>query len=211
MKKLLALLLAAVMCLSLVACGGGDSTLETAETPTTDTPTTTEYVIGEAFGTDSVECVVTEVRWVTLEDVKSHPELEYSSSGVGYYRVYTEAMFPGYKFPETEQFTTAMSGYPYLCITYTLRNIGKTIIEPVIQDNEVVTYGNISVLYDGGYTFDAVYGFRKTLEVLGDAVKEGRLFEVPSQVYENKDKALKVNITLPTSNGETAEFIVTVR
>ena len=72
-------------------------------------------------------------------------------------------------------------------------------------------YGNISVIYDDGYTFDAKEGFNTTLEVLGASVKEGRIFEVPSQVSENEDKPLKVKVMLPNASGEAEEFIVSVR
>ena len=220
MKKLIALLLAAVMCLSLVACGGdtsNNSPKETSDAPTTETPGVTEYSIGEAFGTDSVECVVTEVKWVTLEDVTSHPAAtdvrgtDYQT----YKQLMATDMFPGYSFYGMSGFSSKASGYPYLVVTFTLQNVGKTVVEPTIQDNNwgaaFNSYGNVSVIYDDGYTFDAEEGFNTTLEILGDAFKEGRIFEVPSQVYENEDKALKVKITLPNANGEIEEFIVSVR
>lgn len=215
MKKILALLLAAVMSLSLVACGGKTSNNnqnETTETPTTEAPAATEYAIGEAFGTDSVECVVTEVRWVTQEDINNYNEShDFSSTNT----VMASSLFNGYAFYGISGFNPSSSKYPYLCVTFTLQNVGKTIVEPTIQDNNwgaaFNSYGSISVIYDDGYTFDAEEGFNGTLEILGDAIKEGRIFEVPSQVSENEDKPLKVKITLPTSNGETEEFIVTVR
>ena len=217
MKKLIALLLAAVMCLSLVACGDKGSNTTATESPTTEAAGASEYVIGEPFGTDSVECVVTEVRWVTLDDVTSHAAAtdvigtDYKS----YKQLMAKDMFPGYSFYGLSGFSSKATGYPYLAITFTLQNIGKTLVEPTIQDNNwgvaFNSYGSISVVYDDGYTFDAEEGFNTTLEILGDAFKEGRIFEVPAQVYENEDKALKVKITLPTANGEAEEFIVSVR
>lgn len=214
MKKLIALLMTLMLSLSLCACGGGNDTPKTTETPTPETPTITEYAIGEAFGTDSVECAVTEVRWVTLEDVKSHPET-HSFNGAAHQEIDAADMFPGYQFYGLSGFTTEMSGFPYLCVTFTLQNVGKTIVEPTIQDNNWGAawnyYGSISVIYDDGYTFDAEEGFATTLEILGDAFKEGRIFKVPSQVFESEDKALKIKIILPNSNGEAEEFIVSVR
>lgn len=59
MKKLLALLLAVVMCLSLVACGGG-------ETPNTDDNEGTEQ--GEQLGDESTE---SETKHETFDDVES--------------------------------------------------------------------------------------------------------------------------------------------
>lgn len=217
MKKLIAIFLVAVMCLSLVACGGNGETAnnsenETTGTPTTEPPSATVYAVGEAFGTDSVECVVTEVRWITQDDVKDYNESHDFKSDT---TVMASSLFEGYTFYGLSGFNSNSTKYPYLCVTFTLQNVGKTLVAPTIQDNNwgaaFNSYGNISVIYDDGYTFDAEEGFKTTLEILGEAFKEGRIFEVPSQVYENEDKALKVKITLPNSNGETEEFIVSVR
>lgn len=215
MKKTISLLLALVLCLSLCACGGGNNAPETTEAPTTETPGVTEYAIGEAFGTDSVECVVTEVRWVTLEDVTSHPAARdvLDTSYQHYTALDASDMFPGYTFYGLSGFSSKSTKYPYLCVTFTLQNIGKEIVEASISSSgwDFITYGNIAILYDDGFTFESAEGFITRLEVLGDAFCEGRIFELPSQVSENEDKALKVKITLPNSNGEAEEFIVSVR
>lgn len=217
MKKVISLLLALVLCLSLVACSGGNDTPEANETPsaeasTTEAPGATEYAIGDAFGTDSVECIVTDVVWVTQEDVINFNETHDFNSGN---TVMASSLFNGYTFYGISGFNPNSTKYPYLCVTFTLQNVGKTLVEPTIQDNNwgaaFNSYGSISVIYDDGYTFDAEEGFNTTLEILGDAFKEGRIFEVPAQVYENEDKVLKVKITLPNANGETEEFIVSVR
>ena len=211
MKKLISLLLAAVMCFSLVACGAESS----GSTPVEEikAPNIAEYAIGEAFGTDSVECVVTEARWVTLEDVTSHPD---ATDVIGtdyqtYQRLLTEDMFPGYSFYGISGFSSKATGYPYFAVTFTLQNVGKEIVKPVVQGYVFVSSGSIAVVYDDGYTFEAKEGFNSTLEILGDAFKEGRVFELPSQVSENEDKPLKVKITLPASNGEAEAFIVNIR
>lgn len=211
MKKAVSLLLALLMCLSLCACGGGSST-----TPeTTEAPDAAGYAIGESFGTDSVECVVTEVRWVTLEDVTSHPAARdvLDTNYQHYTALNASDMFPGYSFYGVSGFSSKSTKYPYLCVTFTLQNVGKELIEPEISSSgwEFVPYGNIAVLYDDGYTFESKEGFATTLEVLGDAFCEGRVFDLPSQVFENADKALKVQITLPNSQGEAETFVVTVR
>ena len=72
-------------------------------------------------------------------------------------------------------------------------------------------YGNISVVYGDGYTFDSEEGFNTTLEVLGKEIKEGRIFDLPDQVSENEEEALMIKITLPDSSGTAEEFFVTVR
>ena len=61
------------------------------------------------------------------------------------------------------------------------------------------------------YSDEEIQNPQDAIRILGDAFKEGRIFEVPSQVYENEDKALKVKIILPNANGEKEEFIVSVR
>lgn len=245
MKKIIALLLVLCMMISLVACSENatnqtteattseESTTEattseesTAEATTPEestaeatTPEETRYAIGEAFGTDSVECVVTEVRWVTEEDVTSHPSAKSvsKSNGAGTY-IYLDAkdMFPGYQFYGVSGFT---SGYnkgvawsaPKLCVTFTLKNVGKNTVEPAIKGYELDPYGNISVVYGDGYTFDSEEGFNTTLEVLGEEIKEGRIFDLPDQVSENEEEALMIRITLPDSSGTAEEFFVTVR
>ena len=217
MKKILALLLAVVMCLTFAACGKETEAPEESTAEATEVPEVTEYTVGEPFGTDSVECVVTEVRWVTQEDVTSHPAATdvTGSDYKTYKQLLASDLFPGYTFYGLSGLSSKASGYPYLCVTFTLQNVGKTAVEPTIQDNNwgaaFNSYGSISVIYDDGYTFDAEEGFNTALEILGDAFKEGRIFDLPSQVFENEDKPLKVKVTLPASSGEAQEFIVAVR
>ena len=64
MKKAISLLLALVMCLSLVACGGGNETPETTEAPITTTPTTIKSEISEPETTAPIE---TEPQYETVE------------------------------------------------------------------------------------------------------------------------------------------------
>ena len=231
MKKLIVFLLSTTMCFSFAACGEGASNNEITEsttievpvtelsatdvpgteTPVTEIPVVTEYAIGEAFGTDSVECVVTNVAWITEEDITNYKKT--NGLGAGELVRFSD-LFKDYSFYGISGVKDT-KGLPYLCVTFTLQNVGKTLVSPTIQDNNwgasFNSYGNISIIYDDGYTFDAEVGFNKTLEVLGDASKEGRIFKVPAQVFENEDKALKVKITLPNVNGEIEEFIVSVR
>lgn len=99
LKRTFTLLLALALCMSLAACGktsadkgSGNAT----DTSTTETDKKTEYAIGEAFGTDSVECVIDEVKWVTLEDVTSHPSAYAMVGNVK--QIEAKDMFPGYSF-----------------------------------------------------------------------------------------------------------------
>ena len=239
MKKLIALLLALVMVLSFVACSGETSsnnqngTTETPETSnnqndTTETPETTvpevpqiiEYAIGESFGTDSVECVVTGFKWITPEEFDSVSERTVSTyNGENYYRIKTQVLFPECEgaFGDISCLKSEISDSYFLLVTFSLQNIGKEIIESTTEwldayEGIVVPYGTFEVIYDDGYTFQCGKGgFTTTLEVLGDAVQTVGGCQLKKQVFENEDKSLKLKVILPNSNGETEEFIVFVR
>ena len=235
MKKLLALILAAALALSLVACGGdngaGDTnTPSTGNGDTTSADTTsggnneqgnnsanTQYAIGDTFGTDTIECVITAANWIGEEDLWV-PELVSNGAGElvaeGELRRETNVsyFYPDYRFEGISGFPTKTIDNPYLCVTFTLCNIGKEEIKPEIDtSNNFVPYGDIAVLYDDGYVFESGAGFITTLKILSDKVLEGRLFNVPGEVSENTDKPLMLRVTLPNSTGETEEFIIAIR
>ncbi len=239
MKRLLALMLAAALALSLVACGGGNGAGDTntsstgnGDTTSTDTPggggeeqgndnANTQYAIGDTFGTDTIECVITAADWIGEEDLWV-PELvsngagELVAEGEPRRETNTGYFYPGYQFYGISGFSSKPIDNPYLCVTFTLHNIGKEEISPEIINTpfgyvDFAPYGNIAVLYDDGYVFESEQGFATTLEILSDKVLEGRIFEVPKEVSENTDKPLMLRITLPNSTGETEEFIITIR
>ena len=242
MKKLLALMLATVLTLSLVACGGGggagdtntpDSTpsTENGDTTSADTPsdggeeqgnnnTNTQYAIGDTFGTDAIECVITAADWIGEEDLWV-PELVSDGAGgfvaEGELRRETKLsyFYPDYQFYGLSGFSSKPIENPYLCVTFTLQNIGKEEISPEIvpfgENFDYAPYGNIAVLYDDGYVFETKEGFKTTLKILSDKVLEGRVFEVPGEVSKNTDKPLMVRVTLPNSTGEAEEFIIAIR
>ena len=62
MKKALSALLMLVICLSLCACGSSKDTPKATEAPV-EAPESNELKIGDAFGTDAVECVIQEITW----------------------------------------------------------------------------------------------------------------------------------------------------
>ncbi len=214
LKRTFTLLLALALCMSLAACGKTSADKGSGNATDVSTTGTDKYAIGEAFGTDSVECVIDEVKWVTLEDVTSHPSAYAMVGNVK--QLEAKDMFPGYSFFGISALNDTMD-YPCLVVTFSLKNIGKTDVAPTMDAenftpySEVPSYGNISVIYDDGYTFEAEEGFTTALKVLGTPIKEGRIFQLPSQVSENEDKPLEVKVSLPNSNGETEEFFVSVR
>lgn len=241
MRKIIAMLLALIMVLPLSACGGAstpsapdaastaeadttesnaaDSSEENAEasSQTPETPEVKEYAIGEAFGTDNVECVITEIEWLTSEDFKSRAFLK-TSGGNKVYSLDTELLFPDSTVWGITGFSESkISENSFLIITCTLQNTGKEAVQCEMKSDGgigmmFVPYGTISVVYDDGYTFDVSdSGFTSGLTVLGDPIKEVGIINFPNQVLENEDKPVKLKVTLPNSNGETEEFIVSVR
>lgn len=233
MKKALSVLLALVMCLSLCACGGSNDSPKATEAPT-GTIESAAFEIGESFGTDSVECVITETKWITSEELEKYANSDDEYAVVDgaivmfegdYLYLDTANMFPGYTvWGNTGIAKASASDNSFLCVTYSLQNIGKEGIGPDMESADFmgmmnfVAYGTIAVIYDDGYTFDfgdnefsKYAGFTTPLEVLSDPVKEVMIINLPNQVYENADKPLKLKVTLPSSNGEIEEFIVSIR
>ncbi|MDY2807465.1 MAG: hypothetical protein SOT82_02445 [Oscillospiraceae bacterium] len=214
MKKWIALLLAAVMCLSLVACGSdGENSNNNQSEPT-------EYAIGEAFGTDNVECIVTGIKWVTPEEFDTIAKPTQSIiDGERVYDIDTELLFPECvgAFGNLGGIKSKISDQYFLLVTFSLQNCGKEVVtyteKPSGTGYSLMPYGTFEVIYDDGYVFGCgtESGFTTTLAVLGDAIKTLGGCMVPSQVYENTDKPLKIKVILPNASGEAEEFIVSVR
>ena len=214
MKKWIALLLAAVMCLSLVACGSdGENSINNPSEPT-------EYAIGEAFGTDNVECIVTGIKWVTPEEFDTIAKPTQSIiDGERVYDIDTELLFPECvgAFGNLGGIKSKISDQYFLLVTFSLQNCGKEVVtyteKPSGTGYSLMPYGTFEVIYDDGYVFGCgtESGFTTTLAVLGDAIKTLGGCMVPSQVYENTDKPLKIKVILPNASGEAEEFIVSVR
>lgn len=219
MKKTIALLLALVLSLSLCACGGSNDAPKATEAPMEATESN-ELKIGDAFGTDNVECVIKEYKWLTSEEFKEH-STRISGDAI---QLSTDVVFPGYKVWGTVGMVESnLSDYSFLCVTYSLQNVGKEGVEGTTESAGfagmfVAPYGTIEVIYDDGYTFDfgdgdlgKYSGFTTPLRVLGDPIEEVMIINLPNQVFKNDDKPLKLKITLPSSNGQVEEFIVSIR
>lgn len=217
MKKAISLFLALVLCLSLCACGSGKSS---ADTSTTEEPGVTEYALGETFGTDNVECIVTGIKWVTPEEFDTIAErTQYSVDGESVYMIDTELLFPECvgAFGNLGGMKSKISDQYFLLVTFSLQNCGKEVEtyteKPSGIGYSLMPYGTFEVIYDDGYVFGCgtESGFTTTLAVLGDAIKTLGGCMVPSQVYENTDKPLKIKVILPNASGEAEEFFVSVR
>lgn len=215
MKKTISLLLALILCLSLCACGGSNDSPKATEAPV-EAPESTELKIGDAFGTDSVECVIQEIIWYTSEEI---------TMKCGFHNEFlnVENLFPDDQMWGSTLITKEeVSDYSFLCVKHTLQNIGKESVGPVLEpDGEILhmlPYGTMEVIYDDGYTFDfdsdgrgKYIGFTTPLTVLGDPVDEVMIIKLPNKVFENGDKPLKLKVMLPSSKGKVEEFIVSIR
>lgn len=227
MKKVLSVLLVLVICLFLCACGGSNDAPKATEAPVEATEST-ELKIGDAFGTDTVECVIEEITWYTSEEFISNSDNNDRFVTVDgkmaiiqgdYWSLDTEKLFPGYHAWGVSGMTKEkISEYSFLCVKHTLQNIGKESIDCGRESDGFVgvifvPYGTMEVIYDDGYTFDLgkYGGFITPLAVLSDPVNEVMIISLPNKVLENGDKPLKLKVTLPSSNGEVEEFIVSIR
>ena len=228
MKKALSTLLVLVICLSLCACGGSNGSSQA-----TEATESTELNIGDTFGTDTVECMIQEISWFTSEEFTSNSDnndqfviIDGKTAIIqgDYWTLDTEKLFPGYHtWGISGMMKDMVSEYSFLCVKHTLQNIGKENIGPGMKSDGFmgymdVPYGTMEVIYDDGYTFNfgnddfgKLVGFTSHLAVLSDPVNEVMIINLPNQVLENSDKPLKLKITLPTSNGEVEEFIVSIR
>ena len=212
MKKTLALLLAIVMALSLCACGSNSNTASNKES---------EYAVGEKFGTDNVECTITDLTWITSDefDAKLTKRSKFPTDGEYSYSVDTELLFPDCvdAFGYLGGIKSKISDKCLVLVCFSLKNVGKEeVASDLVWEGEighVMPYGTFEVIYDDGYTFDCGMqgGFTSTLAVLGNPIQTVGGCMVPSQVYENTDKPLKIKVMLPNASGETEEFIVSVR
>lgn len=227
MKKTISLLLTLVICLSLCACGGSNDTPKATEAPVEATEST-ELKVGDAFGTDAVECVIQEITWYTSEEFTSNSDNNDRFVTVDgkmaiiqgdHWSLDTEKLFPGYHaWGVSGMIKEKVSEYSFLCVKHTLQNIGKEIIDCEMESDGFigvifVPYGTMEVIYDDGYTFNLgkYGGFITPLAVLSDPVNEVMIINLPNKVLENGDKPLKLKVMLPSSNGEVEEFIVSIR
>ncbi len=178
MKKIVALLLAAVMCLSFVACGGS-----------------TEYQVGDTFGTDAVEL-----------------KLINASFGDEYY------------IKEEGVIRAPNEGQTFILIDFSLKNIGKTKLGyfPTADKKDTYIPGAIvTVDYNDGYTY-SIDSFNTTgyctqnptlnnLEPLAEAATYSAYISVPKEVAENTDAPLLVKFHLVNSSGRGEVVTYSIR
>jgi len=205
MKRIIALLLVAVMCLSLAACGGGNE-MPTEDTPikeTTDNDTPTEAVEDDTDLTigDTVQGDLFEL---TLTGVEFSEELNGDSTNDNFLLPVTDG----------ENVSTSLKtedGEIYISFTFEYKFIGKT-------EQTVGTYFIPFVRYNDEYSFYKSYytvqksavweildadtipplhlsSFSKTYKPLDATVYECRGFiSVPKEVAEKVDNSLTIQL-----------------
>lgn len=209
MKKLTALLVAIVLCLSLCACGGGNTDVPadktTASVDKNDISTEKAYSLGDTITTDIIEFSLTRVEF--------SDQLKYATFSTG------EQPDTGYMLPTTEPQSNktfvANEGYTFLSYSYSLRYTGK-------EEIEVETAMGISADYNDGYTFEIwsdAYMWSEYISIKGytklrplDPQGEGRgCMKVPEEVSTNSVAPLKINVSIPNGDGTTTDAVYIIR
>jgi len=204
MKKAFSLLLAALLCVGLCACGG--------EAPATEAPAN-EAPVTEATAAPTTEATEPQPVIYNLGDVIETDLFRITPSFTGY--AYKLSNWPdeNYMTPAGKE----SGDSPYNADEGKTEIYGEILIEYIGNEKEDVTISwGISVNYDDGYIFEGddvdsgycvslndswKYDAYATFEPLSDATTRIVRYcvEVPAQVEENKDKSLLVTFYL---NGE---------
>ena len=209
MKKVLSLLLALVMCLSLCACGGGSTNNTNTEnsTPDTNTSNTTPVVhrIGDTVTTKMFNCTLGRAEF---------------AEEVGNYRL-DGYLLPDGKLAVGETAHYAKDGYKLLSFTFELTYLGTTEYSFSLGQSDGM---DLMVKFDNTYEFDSFVISGSTFPIgewdkacelksghtmtslsnpafkfapLDETVHEFRAYiEVPDKVAESIDKPAEIIITL---------------
>lgn len=195
MKKALSILLALVLCLSLWACGEGESkttepnsitsdttTPETTVPPTTEAPQETELLLNEASTLGDFEFKITYVRFLDY----------YTTSGMSY---------------------STGDGYYYIQVDYLVKNISKT--------SKWTPLNCLTADYNNGYVFEIFNSYRDVAVYDGGVQNAGEMaplsgyvdcrayITVPEEVYTSENP---LSIKVKLSDGEgTAEAVFNMR
>ena len=222
MKKMLLLVLAAALMLSLAACGGGektditsdsDVTSETntpsnSENPATADPTETEtqyYQIGDTVSTDIIEFTLDEAELAialsNMQDETYGMPKEYSPQ--------EDAQNP----------FVASTGHTYAAFTYTLSNLDRTswngelpLVSAQYQDaasDKQVDCAELSAESgvwesNGNNPASPVYSWHFVLET-GEQRSFRSFIDLPVEAESLTDSFI-LTATLPVSDGSTASF-----
>lgn len=188
MKKMIALLMALLVCLSLCACGGGNSVSETTEPTEATEPSIVKFAVGETASTEVIEFTLNSVEFA--DHLSLTPGDEYLTP--------ISADASGGLIPN--------DGKIFVCFSFTVKNIGKVKLG-------TTAYNTLSLVYSDGYTFevDPYNTFVRTddnfyllqrmngllsLDVLSDAQTYRGYIQVPTEVMEHTEEPLELKINL---------------
>lgn len=210
MKRLIALLLAAALALSLAACGG-EAESENEEGLENDIE---EYpMVGETISTDKAELTLNEFELTNYlylgDDVEQYltPLTEEEAKQLA---------------PE-EEFGVAEDGKVFAYFSFTLKNIGKTPLDNFsvyengnahsiyMADYFQIDYDGYLFGFDNGSDIGVVYQFDSEnyewdfatldLDVLSPEETYRGYLAISSQAVENTDSPILLNVQLPNEDG----------
>lgn len=194
MKKLITVLLAIIMCVSLCACESNETINETI------------YQVADTVQSDLVK--------FTLEHAQLAIELD-SRTGTNIESNYENYMVPKEYVAGSRSPFVANTGHILISITYTAENIGRSSVEFDGTFNPTF----VTVEYNGEeYTPETHYGCKKIssgkwvsdesgntlLLATGDTATRRCYVDIPVEPAE--DESVFVTFSLPNSSGETDDF-----
>lgn len=185
MKRIIALLMALLVSISLCACGGGNGVSEPTETTV---PSVVKFAVGETASTEVIEFTLDSVEFA--DHLSLTPGDEYLTP--------IAADASGGLIPN--------DGKTFVWFSFTVKNIGKVELWST-------AYDTMSLIYSDGYTFevDTHNNFVRTddnfyllqrrngilgLDVLSDAQTYRGYIQVPTEVMENAGEPLELKISL---------------
>ena len=195
MKKILVLMLAAALALSLVACGGGNNTQDSTSAKGSENTKEETLTLGE---------FAKEGDWsFTLESIKFGDAKTNERFGDDYLRCADAEYKAKCTYGSSKSFTTAEAGRIFLFFEGKLTYSGKSTAKS--GDCGL----DFSVNYGDDYTFET-YEFAVSEDSLGlhgystnvtfEPMESGRpvrgYFEVPSRIADNLDDEIQFTITL---------------
>jgi hypothetical protein len=222
MKKLIALLLALTLCVSLCACGGSTGETEPQETAaveqeepsTEDTEEPEETETEEELADDAVkyqlgDTVETDILAITLD---------YASFAIALERSYGDDYLMPKEYDATEDAKNpyvAAKGHTLVAIEYTANNLDRTSVS---FDGSLVSQF-ISVTYDGQKYFPSTnykycsengaaweeYDGSNVLLFAGDQKTMRCYVDIPTDIEDLTD-TFTLTFRLPNSAGDTEDF-----
>lgn len=208
MKKLLALMLAAALALSLVACGGGTGDNDPTTTSSGGNGDTTS---GEPQNSPDTPAEEAGPVKLYMNEAATVGTFEFTITDATFVESYTRDPYVYY--PNSAG-GNSNSGDIFLRVEYTIKNIGKTSqYSPNGHFMQVNYNDGFEFSYYKSYISHSVGMVESTEEMtpLSDA-KFGQIyFSVPSEVQEGTDHPLSLEISLEDESGNDVSAVFEIR